>query len=79
MLSTVVSYAAEAAPEHHIELPFSHWGFGGIALALFAFMLAALWSFRGTANKVSDHEGHVVHGDHDVPRTAHGDPGQDRH
>ena len=61
MLSTFVSYAAEAAPEHHIELPFSHWGFGGIALALFMAMLAALWSFRGTAAKVSDSGEHLHH------------------
>ena len=52
MLSTVASYAAEIAPLEHNELPFSHWGFGGIALALFAAGLGALWSFRGTAAKV---------------------------
>ena len=71
MLSTVASYAAEVHPEHHIELPFSHWGFGGIALALFMAMLGALWSFRGTAAKVPhsvDGDGHHAdgHGTTDV-------------
>ena len=61
MLSTVASYAAEVHPEQHIELPFSHWGFGGIALALFLAMLGALWSFRGTAAKVSDSGEHLHH------------------
>ena len=74
MLSTFVSYAAEAAPEHHIELPFSHWGFGGFALAVFAFMLGSLWSFRNTANKVPHTTEHApgAH-DHDTP---HEGPGQ---
>lgn len=71
MLSTVASYAAEVHPEQHIELPFSHWGFGGIALALFLAMLGALWSFRGTAAKVPhsvDGDGHHAdgHGTTDV-------------
>ena len=67
----LASYAAEVHPEHHIELPFSHWGFGGIALALFMAMLGALWSFRGTAAKVPhsvDGDGHHAdgHGTTDV-------------
>jgi hypothetical protein len=68
MLSTVASYAAEVHPEQHIELPFSYWGFGGIALALFMAALGALWSFRGTAAKVAhtDGEGHDGHGTTDV-------------
>ena len=67
MLSTVLTLAAEAEEHsgaHHTELPFSQWVFGGIALALFALALAALWSFRGTAHKFADgaHDGDHAHG-----------------
>lgn len=77
MLSTFVSLVAEAEHQtgaHHTELPFSHWGFGGIALALFALALAALWSFRGTANKIATGAPESGHGDHQSGSgvTAHG-------
>ena len=69
MLSTVATLAAEA--EHHIELPMSHWGFGGVALALFALGLAALFSFRNTVEKVA--AGDHAQGGHGADDSGTGD------
>ena len=43
---------------HHKELPMPDWGFGLLAVVLFALGLAAVWSFRHTAAKLGGTEDH---------------------
>ena len=42
-----------AAEEHGRELPMSPYMYGGLALLGFALLLAVLWAFRGTAQRMS--------------------------
>ncbi len=66
MLSTMAFLAAEGEQLH--ELPMSPYAFGGIALALFALLLATLWAFRGTAQRWS---GITLHDDHATDADGH--------
>jgi len=50
MTSTLVRFVTEEGG--HRELPMPAWAFGVIAMGGFLFLLAVLWSFRGTAAKI---------------------------
>ena len=71
MLSTLVSFAAEA--ERHVELPVPPFVYGLISLAIFTMMLGALFAFRQAATKVPTSHNTVAHGDHDGPAPEAGD------
>ena len=52
VMLSIQSLVVAAAEAEHVELPIPAFGFGLIALALFAAGLVALWSFRNTAHGV---------------------------
>ncbi|PRY54129.1 hypothetical protein BCF74_12538 [Knoellia remsis] len=49
----MTSYAARVLTSEEVvnELPLPAWGFGVLALVIFAILLAVLWAFRGNAQK----------------------------
>jgi hypothetical protein len=51
------------------ELPMAPLAFGAMAMVTFLVLLAVLWAFRGTANKIAAGNPHV-----DTERPFHGDP-----
>ncbi|WP_035907365.1 hypothetical protein [Knoellia subterranea] len=66
MTSHAARVLAEEAAAH--ELPMPAWGFGVIALAIFALLLAVTWAFRGNAQK---HTPHTELNDHHSTELAH--------
>ena len=62
-------YAAAEAPLR--DLPMSPYAFGGLAFIGFLSLLAILWGFRGTAQKLASPVHHGEHGDHGAPQGGH--------
>lgn len=65
-MSLTLASVFTAAEEAHRELPMPAIAYGILALAAFGVLLALLWSFRGTAQKVRSPQagGHDAHGGH---------------
>ena len=62
LMSPSLSNLFAVAEEQTRELPMSPYAFGAIAFASFLALLAILWGFRGTAQKLA--AGHGGRGDH---------------
>lgn len=66
-MTVLTVFAGVLAAAEGRELPMPTWLYGVIAFVLFMLGLAALWAFRGTAQKIAhqaDDEAHPFHGVH---------------
>ena len=65
-MSSSLSNLFAAAEEQTRELPMSPYAYGALAFLGFLLLLAVLWGFRSTAQKLAtgSHHGHGDHGTH---------------